>query len=144
VRTYQRPYQVLIDTSAYFALSYFRDPHHQEALATVRRLATESWPLFTTNFILAETHALLLTRLNRVVAAAGLDEIERGPATIIRVTEEDEQRARAIIHQYTDKDFSLTDATSFAVMERLGINHAFTLDRHFAQFGWVVLPEARA
>ena len=30
-------------------------------------------------------------------------------------------------------------ATSFSVMERLGIQHAFTFDRNFAQYGWTVL-----
>jgi predicted nucleic acid-binding protein len=31
----------------------------------------------------------------------------------------------------TDQTFSLVDCTSFAVMERHGIEEAFTLDRHF-------------
>ena len=44
--------------------------------------------------------------------------------------------AREIVFGYSDKDFSLTDATSFAVMERLRIPQAFTLDQNFAQFGW--------
>jgi predicted nucleic acid-binding protein len=35
-----------------------------------------------------------------------------------------------------DKDYSYVDATSFAVMERLGIETAFTFDRHFEQYGW--------
>ncbi len=47
--------------------------------------------------------------------------IDRDDITIIRVSEADEQRAHEIIYQYDDKDFSLTDATSFAVMERLHI-----------------------
>ena len=65
--------------------------------------------------------------------------IDNGPATIIRVREMDEQRARAIIAQYDDKGFSLIDALSFAVMERLQIRQAFTFDRHFAQFGFTPL-----
>jgi predicted nucleic acid-binding protein len=45
-----------------------------------------------------------------------------------------------MLAQYKDKDFSLTDALSFAVMERLGVRVAFSLDRHFVQFGWQLLP----
>jgi predicted nucleic acid-binding protein len=33
----------------------------------------------------------------------------------------------------------LTDATSFAIMERLGILEAFSFDRHFRQFGFSVI-----
>jgi predicted nucleic acid-binding protein len=55
------------------------------------------------------------------------------------VTPADVRRAKAIIYQYTDKDFSLTDAISFAVMERLDIHLAFTFDRDFAQYGLTVL-----
>ena len=33
----------------------------------------------------------------------------------------------------------MTDAISFAVMERLHITRAFTFDRHFAQYGFTVL-----
>ena len=124
--------QVFVDTSAYFALSYSRESRSADARAIAARLRTEHWQAFTTNFVIAETHALLLTRLSRAVAARFLTEIDRSPTTIVRVTEEDEQRARAIIAQYQDKDFSLTDAASFAVMERLGISHAFTFDRNFA------------
>lgn len=110
-----------VDTSAYFALSYSHESNHAQALAIGRRLQAEHWRLFTTNFILAEIHALLLTRLNRVVAARILSEIDESPITIERVTVEDEERARAIIRQYQGKDFSLTDGTSFAVMDRLRI-----------------------
>ena len=57
----------------------------------------------------------------------------------------DEQRARQIIVAYTDKDFTFTDATSFAVMERLRIGHAFTFDDDFRQYGFTTLtPELLA
>lgn len=90
---------------------------------------------------MAELHALLLTRLNRTVAARTLDEVDRSKFTsVVRANVFDEARAREIISQYADKDFTLTDAISFAVMERFNILRAFALDRHFAQYGWVILP----
>ncbi len=131
--------RVLVDTSAYFALTYSRETTSIAARAIAGRLHAERWHVFTTNFVVAETHALLVTRLNRDVAATFLAELDRGPTTIVRASAEDERQARAIIAQYQDKDFSLTDAISFAVMERLGISYAFTFDHHFAQYGAVVL-----
>ena len=35
----------------------------------------------------------------------------------------------------TIKDFSYTDATSFALMERLGLNTVFAFDEPFEQYG---------
>ena len=134
-----RGHWVLFDTSAYFALADEDDANHAAAQALLSRLARERFRSFTTNFILAETHALLLTRLSRDSARRFLQEIDRSITTIVRVTPTDEQRARAIIYHYHDKDFSLTDATSFAVMERLRIGAAFTFDRNFVQYGLTVL-----
>lgn len=108
------------------------------------RLITERWEAFTSNFVLAETHALLLKRRDRQIALDTLQFIESGAAIVLRVSEAYELRAREVIGQYDDKAFTLTDATSFAVMERLGIRSAFTFDRHFAQFGFELLaPRAR-
>ena len=106
------------------------------------QLSIQQWRTFTTNFILAETHALLLNRLNRTVALRTLKAIEISGTIIERVSVADEQRAREILEQYDDKNFSLTDATSFAVMERLGITYAFTFDRNFTQYGLTVLTPA--
>ena len=132
-------HRVFVDTSAYYALADARDNEHSRAVIIASRLARDRWSLTTTNFVVAETHTLLLARLGRRIAANVLDMIDNGPATIIRVREMDEQRARAIIAQYDDKGFSLIDALSFAVTERLQIRQAFTFDRHFAQFGFTPL-----
>jgi uncharacterized protein len=128
-----------VDTSAYFAVANERDASQEIVATIVRELVRERWRTTTTNFILAETHALLLTRLNRVVALKVVEAIERSDTVIERVRVEDERRAWEIIRQYDDKNFSFTDATSFAVMERLAITHAFTLDRNFAQYGLTIL-----
>ena len=131
--------RAFVDSSAFAALTVVRDVDHARAKVVRTRLTTERWRLFTTNFIVAETHALLIAREGREVAASTLREIDRSATTIVRADEADELRAREIVYQYTDKDFSLADAISFAVMERLGIGHAFTFDRHFAQYGFTVL-----
>jgi len=89
-----------------------------------------------------ETHALFLARLGQLAATTFLREMLQSNTTVVRVRAADEERALTIIFQYQDKDFSLTDATSFAVMERLGITTAFPFDRHFAQYGFTILtPE---
>src|SRR5918911_2768675 len=131
--------RTLVDTSAYFALLDTDDANHPQARTISARLIAEGWRLFTTSFVLAETHALLLNRLSQQIATRFLRDMEHSPTTLVWVTPRDVQRARAIIYQYTDKDFSLTDAASFAVMERLRIPAAFTFDRHFAQYGLTVL-----
>jgi predicted nucleic acid-binding protein len=130
---------VLLDTSAFFVLFNQTDASHGAAQALVRRLNDERRPVVTTNFVVAELHALLLRRAGRNLALQALKSLEQGGIVVVRVDVEDERRAREIIDRYDDKDFSLVDALSFAVMERLGIATAFAFDRHFAQFGWTVL-----
>ena len=41
---------------------------------------------------------------------------------------------------YSDLKLSFVDCTSFAVMKRLAIGTAFTLDRDFKAMGFAVLP----
>ncbi len=128
-----------IDTRGYVALADPRDANHRPARAILEQLSTQRWQLFTTEFIVAETHALLLSRRGRAVAARILAEIDHSTTTLVPITASDDQRARQIITDYDDKDFSLTDALSFAVMDRLEIAYAFSFDRHFAQYGFILL-----
>lgn len=132
--------QVLVDASALYALFDPRDRDHLTASAILRRIAS-THRLITTNFLLAETHALILSRHGGNAARRFLSQFQGNQTIVVRVLEEDEARAVAIIFRYQDKDFSYVDATSFAVMERLGIDEGFSFDRHFRQYGWRVLPE---
>jgi uncharacterized protein len=129
----------LIDTSAYYALANRRDAHHESAVAIARRLAEERWRLYTTNLVVAETHGLVLARVNRDTALHVLHEILTSSAAILRIGPPDEMTALRILERYDDKDFSLTDATSFVAMQRRGIGYAFAFDRHFQQYGFFLL-----
>lgn len=132
--------RILVDTSAVYALLDRNDRCHdaaREALESLRKRRTE--PLLT-NFIVAECHALSLSRLGADIARKWL---LGNIWPVERVSVEDETKARVIIGQYTDKTFSYTDATSFAVMERLGVKTAFAFDPHFRQHGFLVVGRSQ-
>jgi predicted nucleic acid-binding protein len=131
--------RVFVDTSAYFALVDDTEADHAEAVALLGRLADARYRQYTTNVVLIECHALMLARLGRARASQFLRSIATSRTTIVRARAQDEERAREILFRYDDKDFSFADAISFVVMQRLGITRAFTLDDHFAQFGFTIL-----
>ena len=134
---------MFVDTSAYYALTDAGESRHVDAKALIGQFVTVNVRLFTTNFVLAETHALLLHRVGRVLARLVLDEILRSSTTTVRISARDEAAGWTIIQRYHDKDFSFTDATSFAVMDRLHITHAFTFDSDFVSYGVPCLPSPR-
>ncbi len=134
---------IFVDTSAHYAGVDMRDAHYPAARAFLHETRTQKWFLFTTNFVLAETHALILNtrRLGYWPARRFVESLRQSAVTVERVLPQDEDRAWQIICQYDDKPFTYVDATSFAVMERLGVQRAFAFDDHFRQYGFILLPE---
>ena len=127
--------RVFVDTSGFYASLNRRDAHHSHAARLFHQAQTEQWLLFTTNFIISESHALILIRMGRDRAWDFLQAITTGQINVIRVEDDDERRAKEIIEHYHDKDFSYCDALSFAVMERLEIQETIAFDDHFRQYG---------
>jgi uncharacterized protein len=125
---------VLWDSSAVLALLDADDGDHDAAVAVAHRLASERRPCFLTNYLEAETHALLLRKLGRQMAREWLLS---GGLPVLRVLPGEEQGAREILARYSDKDWSLCDAISFAVMEARSVRTAFSFDHHFVQYGRV-------
>ena len=129
-----------MDTSFFYALLDPRDRWHKEAVMVMRNAMQCRGTLITTNFIVAETHALLLSRFGILRALQWLEWVEM-VTWIERALPQDEERAKEILRRYSDKDFSLTDAISFAVMERLKIQVALAVNKHFAEYGkFSILP----
>lgn len=124
--------KVLVDTSAVVALVLRNDRNHAAAVETLRRLTEAKAALVLTNFIVAETYNLLAAR---AYPAKAREWFLANTWPVERVSEEDEKEARRILEKYGDKDFSYTDATTFALMARLSFDLAFAYDRHFAQYG---------
>ena len=123
---------VLWDSSAILALLDADDADHERAVRVAQRIASERRPSFITNYIEAEAHALLLHNLGRALA---LEWLLRGGLPVLRVLPREEERAREILSRHADKDWSLCDAISFAVIELREVRTAFSFDRHFRQYG---------
>ena len=123
---------VLWDSSAILALLDADDADHERAVRVAQRIASERRPSFITNYIEAEAHALLLHKLGRALA---LEWLLRGGLPVLKVLPREEERAREILSRHSDKDWSLCDAISFAVIELREVRTAFSFDRHFRQYG---------
>jgi predicted nucleic acid-binding protein len=123
---------VLWDSSAILALLDADDADHARAVSVARSIASEKRPSFVTNYIEAETHALLVRKLGRSIARQWL---LAGGLPVVPVHPAEEQKARDILARHTAKDWTLCDAISFAVMDARRIPRAFTFDHHFRQYG---------
>jgi predicted nucleic acid-binding protein len=122
------------DASFFFAIVDAADRWHRECLSLLNEMEKGGWQLVTTLLVVAETHVLLLRRLGYHVALLWLKSV-LPRLTIVPIEPEDLNRVLEILERYSDKDFSLTDAISFAVMERLGISVALSVDHHFVEYG---------
>lgn len=127
-----------IDTGAFYALADRRDPAHARA----RKFFEGRRRVFlTSDFILAETMSLVTKRLGKRTAV----KFGRGIRTssTFRI-EEPEPRVKelawTLFTSHVDKDYDPIDCLSFAMMEAFGIREVFGFDRHFAQYGFTLLP----
>jgi predicted nucleic acid-binding protein len=122
--------EILWDSGAVLALLDPKDENHAQAVVHLNAIADR--PGFMTNYILVETHALLLRRVGHTGARSWLLSAS---LPVWRAGAEEETRARDIISRYDDKEWSLCDAISFAVMEMRGVKAVFSFDHHFKQYG---------
>jgi len=72
---------------------------------------------------------------HQVAAQLGQMLWEGSRARIFYISKAEQREAWDFFRQYTDKDFSFTDCTSFVLMRRLGLTRAFTFDADFEQTG---------
>jgi len=81
-----------------------------------------------------ETWTLIRNRIGRSAADQFWNGVREGVASLEAVGAADLEAAWQIGANCQDQDFSIVDRTSFAVMRRLGIERAASLDDHFAVF----------
>jgi len=130
--------KIFVDTSAWFSLLDKDSENHQEA---VQYLKETEIPFITSDYVMDETLTLIRSAISHKAAIEFWGNLNKSRwATIIDVSTNDKEHAIEIFKKYHDKDFSFTDCTSFALMQRLGIKEAFSFDRHFRQIGFITIP----
>ncbi|MGA2454196.1 MAG: PIN domain-containing protein [Solirubrobacteraceae bacterium] len=134
--------RIFVDTGAFVALRNRSEREHDAAREALSALVGERTPLFTSNYVFAETYGALLIRVGREEAIEWGRRFRAGRAIeLIRVDEALEDEAWSILDSHDDKHWSYVDATSFALMQREGTAEAFAFDRHFAQRGLTLVPK---
>lgn len=119
---------VFVDSSVWFAAANVREKRNRRAKSILAEISSA----FLTDHILVETWLLLNSRLHRQAAEEFWRGVRAGAAELVRVTAADLDAAWSIGETFPDQEFSLVDRTSFAVMERLGIETAASFDDDFA------------
>jgi predicted nucleic acid-binding protein len=132
---------VFVDTGGWVALVSSDDAHHASAVAAWPGVLSRCRRVVATNLVIAESYTFLRRALGFSVAWALLERLQLTPRLALVYADADLERdARALLRQYSDQDFSYTDAVSFAAMRRAGITRAFGFDRHFVTAGFVLIP----
>ncbi len=121
---------LFVDTSAFYAVADTSDRSHERA----KRVLGAGEPLVTSDHVLAESWLLIRHRLGRPAALAFWEAIRSGSSSVEHVGPADLEVAWTIATEFEDQDFSLVDMTSFAVMQRIGVLRAASLDDDFAIF----------
>ncbi len=124
--------RVFVDTGAWYALGATADLFHDRAVAL---LGEHAGRLATTDHVLVETWAVARSRHHRGAADELVSIIvNRNLAEILTATPQDIAAALQIGERFSDQDFSIVDRTSWAVMERYGVQEAVSFDADFAVY----------
>lgn len=128
---------IFVDTGGWFSSIVPTDQDHEIA---------RNWflqnrePLFTTDYIVDETLTLFKSRGESTRALQIGKEFFGGDlAEIYYLNEEDVLQTWEIYKKFSDKDWSFTDCSSKFICEKFGITQAFAFDKHFRQFGTVIV-----
>lgn len=136
-----RPGQaIFVDTGYILALTNIRDQWHSSALRWSTQIARNPTRLLTTDFVLLEIADSLASLPQRSHSVRMIQMMQQDPQ--LEVVPASRHLLDAAWDLYTnraDKDWGLTDCTSFIVMQDRGLQNALTVDRHFQQAGFRAL-----
>ena len=131
---------IYVDTGALIALSDRNDKNHERAVLYFKT-AVKSGVLFILGkHVVIEYIDGVAKRINKIKAIQELDSIIGSKLLLIEwEIKEDWVQAVEYFKRYKDQKIDLTDCLSFSIMERMGIDTAFTFDSDFQTHGFKVM-----
>jgi predicted nucleic acid-binding protein len=131
--------RLLADTSALVALFLRSDGRHAAAAAFVRKQPSARFVL--TDLILAEVVTIVRMRADARRAVAVARSFHDSHRYELLLVDGDLLTAAIdTMERFADKRLSLVDCASFAVLERLRLDGAFSFDRDFRDCGYSTVP----
>ena len=130
---------VFLDTSGLYAVFDGDDVGHPAAARVWDELLRSDVALHMSSYVLVELTALLQRRLG----VRAVDALATYVLPWVHVSWVDESlhaQALAGLLAAGRRELTLVDCAGFALMRKLGLRRAFTLDGHFAEQGFTVLP----
>ncbi len=128
---------VFADTFYFLALLNKQDEDHAQAVEASRE---QSGRLVTTAWVLTEVADALAAPGNRPLFSELLEILRNdSQAQIVPPSQDLFDRGITLYKERRDKEWSLTDCISFAVMTEMSIKDALTGDHHFEQAGFATV-----
>ena len=127
------------DTFYYLGLLNPRDEAHDQVIEFTKAF---TGTMVTTDWVITELADALSDLANRRTLVEFVESLRVDPAVrIVPAGRRLLNKAWDLYQRRLDKEWSLTDCTSFVVMRERGLTTALTGDRHFEQAGFQILLE---
>lgn len=129
------------DTVYWQALLDVRDNLHGAAEALAVKLIFDRVQIVTSEMVLTEVlNALGKSAPGRALAISFVESLKADQnVEIASAAECPLDTAFALYKTRSDKQWGLTDCSSFLIMQQRGISQALTHDKHFSQAGFIAL-----
>ena len=129
---------VFFDTCAFIALINYDDDFHSVASDLFTKAVHADEKFFTSNYVILETIFLL----QRELGLAAVNDFRKLLLPIISVIWVDEKIHNNSLNNLIaaeKRKISLTDYSSFYILDSFKIDRAFTFDKHFKEKGYQIL-----
>lgn len=135
--------KTFIDTGAFIALGWEKDPYHEGAVNFYRSHRNKC-RLFTSNYIISETYTWLRYHTSPYHGFSFLETVKKlqskGRLSLIYAGQDLEDKIEQLLRQHRDLVLSYPDAATGVIVTEFNIPQIFGFDSHLAIFGKAVLP----